>query len=62
MPPDEVYISKGEHFESYRLLRDLFLSAKRGLTIMDPYIDAQIFEMVRLTPMSWAWLCLVRSL
>ena len=52
LPPAEVYIEKGQHFGPYKIIRDLFKSAGQSITVIDPYIDDQIFDLVGLTAVS----------
>jgi len=41
------YIKKGDSFKSYIKLRDLMKSAKKSITIIDPYVDDQILLMIQ---------------
>jgi uncharacterized LabA/DUF88 family protein len=43
---DTFYFKKGIHFESYVIVRELFLSAKRSLTIIDRYINDEILYLL----------------
>ena len=46
--PKQNYIEKGDHLNSYILLRDLMMSAKNNITIIDQYINDQIITMIKL--------------
>jgi len=46
--PNSLYITKGEHFNSYINIRNLMISAKNSITIIDSYIDDQILTMIEL--------------
>jgi len=48
--PSEIYIEKGDHFQSYLQIRKLVSAAKRRLLVVDPYLDDQILLMVKLVP------------
>ncbi len=48
LAPTNLYIQKGNCFESYIHIRDLMKSAKNNITIIDKYIDDQILTMVKL--------------
>lgn len=50
VPPDSMYIEKGEHFTSYLVVRDLFRLAKQDIILVDPYVDDQILQMIELVP------------
>lgn len=48
--PEELYVEKGEYFESYVVVRKLFMAADHELTVIDSHIDYQILLMVKLSP------------
>ncbi len=45
---NSLYIEKGNHFKSYLRIRDLMISAKNSIIIIDSYIDDQILTMIKL--------------
>jgi uncharacterized protein (TIGR00288 family) len=47
---DSFYLKKGIHFESYVLVRNLFLSAKISITIIDRYINEEILYTLAILP------------
>jgi uncharacterized LabA/DUF88 family protein len=47
-PPAEIYVEKGQHFGPYLIIRRLFKSAQHRITLIDPYIDDQVFEILTL--------------
>lgn len=49
-PPKSLYIKKGEYFEPYLIVRELFLSAKTEIVLIDSYINDQVLQMVHLLP------------
>jgi uncharacterized LabA/DUF88 family protein len=51
-PPSELYIEKGNYVESYRVVRDLFKAAKQRVTVIDIYINDQVFYWLELVPKS----------
>jgi hypothetical protein len=53
-PPDEVYIEKGQHYGPYRVLRQIIMSARTSIRIIDPYVNSQTFDMVALAAPSVA--------
>ena len=48
LPPDDMYVEKGEHLAPYLAVRECFLSAKREITLVDPYVDEQVLQMIPL--------------
>jgi uncharacterized LabA/DUF88 family protein len=50
IPPKNMYVEKGEHFTPYLAVRQLFLSAKREIVLVDPYVDDQVLQMIPLVP------------
>jgi uncharacterized LabA/DUF88 family protein len=52
VPPKNWYIEQGEHFTPYLVVRNLFMSAKSEIVVIDPYIDDQILYMIQLLPHS----------
>jgi uncharacterized LabA/DUF88 family protein len=52
IPPKNMYVEKGEHFAPYLAVRQLFLSAKREIVLIDPYVDDQVLQMIPLVPKS----------
>jgi uncharacterized LabA/DUF88 family protein len=47
---DTFYFKKGIHFESYVTVRNLFLSAKRSITVIDRFIDEEILYTLAVLP------------
>lgn len=45
---NSLYIEKGDYYESYLNIRNLMISAKGSITIIDSYIDDQILTMIKL--------------
>lgn len=45
---DNLYIEKGDSYNSYMRIRNLMASAKSSITIIDSYIDDQILTMIKL--------------
>ena len=50
LPPDDMYVVKGEHLAPYMAVRKCFLSATREITLVDPYVDDQVLQMIPLVP------------
>jgi len=46
--PNSLYIEKGDCYKSYICIRNLMISAKSSIIIIDPYIDEQILTMIEL--------------
>jgi len=45
---NSLYIEKGDHYESYLNIRNLMISAKSRITIIDSHVDDQILTMIKL--------------
>lgn len=45
---DSLYIEKGDYFGSYLEIRNLMISAKDNILIIDSYVDDQILTMIKL--------------
>jgi uncharacterized LabA/DUF88 family protein len=52
IPPKNMYVEKGEHFAPYLAVRQLLLSAKREIVLVDPYVDDEVLQMIPLVPKS----------
>lgn len=50
IPPKSFYIEKGEYLAPYLVVRELFLSAKTEIILIDWYINDQVLHMIHLLP------------
>lgn len=48
IPPKSMYIKKGEYYTPYLVVRELFLSAKTEIILIDWYINDQVLQMVHI--------------
>lgn len=48
LAPNSLYIKKGDHFNSYIHIRNLMMSAKNNITIIDEYVDDGILAIIKL--------------
>ena len=45
-PPSQVVIDKGQHLKPYLLIRRLLVGARRNISIIDPYLGVELFELL----------------
>lgn len=42
----ELFLTQGTEYDSYRAIKQVFQEAKQSISIVDPYLDGTIFEML----------------
>ena len=48
--PSQLRIDKGEHLKPYRFIRNLLVAARRNVSVIDPYIGVELFELFACLP------------